>query len=634
MRKLGVLTTSALLAAGLATALSASPAAAGPGDTCDAILFWDMDDKQVWLIDDDGSDAFDVGAAYDGHADPTNNQKPVWSPDGSQIAWSGDDGSGQEIHVANTDGTGRIVISDVDSDPDPTNNLEPTWSPDGSQIAWTGSDGATTQIYVADADGTNRIAISDVDLEGDEPTANDFPQFSPDGSMIMWTGNDGSTNQVYVADTDGTERYAISDVDIFGAEPTDNEWARWAPDSDWITWSGNDGGGREIYVASTSTGGAVRTIISDVDSGTDPTDNWDPTFSPSGDRIAWAGVFSGHRRLIVADADGTNRTIFTSANSAAEWPEWQPRTSTVNLSSTTTADLELNDSGQTEITAQSDCSAGGVEIDIEEADCWGGALVNPSTGTWDGNTWTIPMLDGSETITFSGTVQNGPNCDGSADVTNTYPSLGSSSSHDFGVKADCDTTATPFEDLSEATYGQDEVACIYNLEITNGVNATTYGHNQVVTRQQMAAFLARMYRAVGGECDNSATPFTDIADLSYGQDDIACIYNLGVTQGVNATTYGPDMSVTRQQMGVFLARMYIAVGGLCDGSWTVLEDVQYLPWGSTHINCIYNLGITTGTSPTTYSPLNLVTRLQMGVFLARLWNVITDDGFNTEGALT
>ena len=34
---------------------------------------------------------------------------------------------------------------------------------------------------------------------------------------------------------------------------------------------------------------------------------------------------------------------------------------------------------------------------------------------------------------------------------------------------------------------------------------------------------------------------------------------------VNATTYGPAMSVTRQQMGVFLARLYQAMGGECVG---------------------------------------------------------------------
>lgn len=678
MRKLGILTTSAVVSAGLATALAVTPAVAAPGDTCDALLFLDQDDSEVWFVDDDGTDAFDIGSAFDGHADPTLNEKPTWSPDGDQFAWSAYDGDSQEIHiadsdggnrqdisdldlagdeptdnhdpafsaegdqlawsghdgtthqifVANTDGTARTTISDVDSGTDPTGNDEPTWSAEGDKIAWVGHDGSTTQIYVSDVDGTNRVAISAVDLSGDEPTANEFPQFSPDGTQIAWMGSDGSTFQIYVANVNGTERYAISDVDLSGDEPFDNAWPRWAPDSDAITWSGDDGATDQIFVASTSLGGVDRTTISDVDSGTDPLSNWDPVFSPSGTRIAWSGMASGIRRLIVADADGTNRTIFTSANSGAEWPEWQPRRASISLSSTTTSDLQLGDTGQTVLTAESDCSVTDVEIDLDVPACWGFPGISTSAGSYDYSTWTIPVLDGSETLTLSGTVSEGPNCDSRARVTNTFPG-GSSTSKWIGTKAECDTAPTPFTDLADASYGHAQVACIYNLSITNGVDPTTYGHSQLVSRQQMAAFLARLYRAMGGECDYSDTPFDDIAGLSYGQQDIACIYNINVTKGISATTYGPAMSVSRQQMGVFLARLYQAMGGECNGDWTVLEDVQSLSWGTTHINCIYRLGITKGTSPTTYSPEQLVTRLQMGVFLANLWGVVTEQGLNT-----
>ncbi|MFT7607234.1 MAG: hypothetical protein ACI9MX_000289, partial [Candidatus Aldehydirespiratoraceae bacterium] len=37
------------------------------------------------------------------------------------------------------------------------------------------------------------------------------------------------------------------------------------------------------------------------------------------------------------------------------------------------------------------------------------------------------------------------------------------------------------------------------------------------------------------------------------------------------------------------------------------------------ISCIFGLGITTGTGPSTYNPNGNVTREQMAAFIARLW---------------
>ena len=41
-------------------------------------------------------------------------------------------------------------------------------------------------------------------------------------------------------------------------------------------------------------------------------------------------------------------------------------------------------------------------------------------------------------------------------------------------------------------------------------------------------------------------------------DDIACIYVLGITTGTSPTTYSPGADVTRAQMASFLARLYKA----------------------------------------------------------------------------
>ena len=48
---------------------------------------------------------------------------------------------------------------------------------------------------------------------------------------------------------------------------------------------------------------------------------------------------------------------------------------------------------------------------------------------------------------------------------------------------------------SPTSFALDDIACIYDLGITTGTSPTTYGPTELTTREQMAAFLARLIRA-------------------------------------------------------------------------------------------------------------------------------------------
>ena len=75
----------------------------------------------------------------------------------------------------------------------------------------------------------------------------------------------------------------------------------------------------------------------------------------------------------------------------------------------------------------------------------------------------------------------------------------------------------------------------------------------------MASFLARLYKATTGtEAPITDTPFTDLVNTFSAYDDIGRIYGLGITTGTTPTTYSPTANVTRAQMASFLARLYKA----------------------------------------------------------------------------
>jgi hypothetical protein len=89
----------------------------------------------------------------------------------------------------------------------------------------------------------------------------------------------------------------------------------------------------------------------------------------------------------------------------------------------------------------------------------------------------------------------------------------------------CDSPGDPFNDVPSSSFARAAVTCIYNLGVTTGTSASAYSPALSVTREQMAAFLARLYAEVhGAAAPVVANPFTDVPTTSFARDDIARIY--------------------------------------------------------------------------------------------------------------
>ena len=95
--------------------------------------------------------------------------------------------------------------------------------------------------------------------------------------------------------------------------------------------------------------------------------------------------------------------------------------------------------------------------------------------------------------------------------------------------------------------------------VTTGTSSTSYSPAGLVTREQMGVALGRFFETVTGTECGGAHPFVDVAESSFAFDSVGCIYGLGVTTGTSSTSYAPGESVTREQMAAFLERLYNAV---------------------------------------------------------------------------
>ena len=113
----------------------------------------------------------------------------------------------------------------------------------------------------------------------------------------------------------------------------------------------------------------------------------------------------------------------------------------------------------------------------------------------------------------------------------------------------------PFVDVSEADSFYDAVLWAYYTEpqVTNGMDATHFGPNLTVTRGQAVTFLWRASGCPEPENPGAAARFTDLTQ-DYYKKAVAWAVETGVTNGVDETHFDPEGTLTTAHIVTFLYR--------------------------------------------------------------------------------
>jgi hypothetical protein len=165
---------------------------------------------------------------------------------------------------------------------------------------------------------------------------------------------------------------------------------------------------------------------------------------------------------------------------------------------------------------------------------------------------------------------------------------------------------SPFTDIERSPFFE-EIVWVAQQGITKGCGGTRFCPTGVVTRGQMATFLARAL-----DLPRSSTDYFTDDESSTHEDNINRIAQAGITIGCTSTRFCPDGTVRRGQMATFLARALSLPRSSTDW-FTDDESSKH----EDNINRIAQAGITSGCGGTRFCPRGAVTRQQMAAFLYR-----------------
>ena len=234
-----------------------------------------------------------------------------------------------EIYVMNPDGTQPINLTNDLSD-----DRFPVWSPDGTKIAFVATRDGNSEIYVMDADGSNPRNLTT------HPESDYFPAWSPDGNMIAFmTDRESSVPlildatpkimiefnvEIFVMNADGTGQTNLTEHVAWDGFPS------WSPDGEHIVFQTDrdnswihveitlpDDLGREIYAMDDDGSNQVRLSNS-------PEDDIYPSWSPDGSKIVFQSYRDGNAEIYVMNTDGTGQTRLTNHPDTDSMPTWSP----------------------------------------------------------------------------------------------------------------------------------------------------------------------------------------------------------------------------------------------------------------------------------------------------------------------
>src|SRR5919205_885842 len=232
------------------------------------------------------------------------------SPNGQIVFQSDRGGDFSDIYVVDADGKHETRLTT-----DPADESNPVWSPDGSQIAFVTNRRGAYEVFLMNADGSNQRPLRETPVETVEVA------WSPDGKMLSYATRgglrEGDVFPVRAGAPGGGDSTAppVNLTATFAGLATDPSWS---PDSTHVVFRGDiDFGNADLYTVDINGIGLTQITYSPAEAEAAP--RW------SGGLIAYERVANFVRSIYVVNADGTGTpTSVSGAVESSGGPVWSP----------------------------------------------------------------------------------------------------------------------------------------------------------------------------------------------------------------------------------------------------------------------------------------------------------------------
>jgi alpha-tubulin suppressor-like RCC1 family protein/Tol biopolymer transport system component len=230
----------------------------------------------------------------------TNNtiddRNPVWSPDGTKIAFTSAQTIGTNIYTMNSDGSNIVQLTNT-----ATPNFYPAWLPDGKKIAFTNYLNGIGQIYIMNADGTGLTRITNNTFEDKQPT------WSPTGTQIAFSSFRDGNWEIYSMNANGSNQIRLTNNTVSDEEP------KWSPDGNSIVFTE---GGNTLWLMNPDGSNKISLTNTGL--------CFNPTWSPDSQKIAFTSTINQPPGIYIMDVTGSNivRISGSFSNGGDCEPSW------------------------------------------------------------------------------------------------------------------------------------------------------------------------------------------------------------------------------------------------------------------------------------------------------------------------
>ena len=182
-------------------------------------------------------------------------------------------------------------------------------------------------------------------------------------------------------------------------------------------------------------------------------------------------------------------------------------------------------------------------------------------------------------------------------------------------------TSLPFNDVSTSDWFYDEVMYAYENGIMNGMGNNQFQPNATTNRAMVVTILYRLAGSPDLSDENLGYPFADVDASSWYGDAVYWARLNGITNGISNTNFGPDGSITREQMAALLYRYAdfagydVSTGGMSLSEYADASEIS--SYAVTAMQWANENGLITGRSATTLAPKGTATRAEVATILMR-----------------